>query len=180
MLYLPHVLQCACHGECVACLHLIACVEGLQSDVLHVGDVWSHVCTEIHQHLLPHALGEVWRCAVVYDQASYRCCSAREIFRTRHHLDVNAKRVGVELCEGNHRGVGNEGNIVPMCNLCQGGNVSHLHLWVCYYLHENASRVAVNGSFHLSQVGEVNKLWLHAEAQHSATNEGIGVAKHVS
>ena len=159
------IMQPLCDGLCGCCLPLIAHIQRLQPQCLHVGCVRRHVCAEAIEHIGLHSFAEIRHCPVIDNKPTERCRAAREVFRGRHHLYVHAERMSRELREGYHRRVCHKASALTVAYLCQHPQVGNFQLRVSDNLYKHARRLPVHSLLHLRRVSQVADMRLHAEAR---------------
>ena len=181
------------------CLTAEADVERVKAKGFHIGHLRRHQRAEVrHQlcldtgsegQLLPHPLdagqkgGRRALCpvelSVVNHQAAQPRAAARDILRARHHLDVNAKLVGMEGAEGHDGRVGYQGDTMLVGHLRQGLDVGHEKLRVGNDFEKECTGLVVNLRLHVLQIREVDKARLHAEVAQGVADERHAVAEKV-
>ena len=175
-----HLSQFLCQPEGVGGLPLIAHVERLQSECLLIGHLRRHVGPQVHQQFVFHPLVEHRESAVVDNQAAQRCAAARDVFRARYHLDVNAQFLQRGLGEGYHGRVGYHGHALSVGYFGNGFQVGHFLLWVCYDFQEHAAGLLVDGCLHGLQVGKVSQPGFHAKPQQRVADQCQRVAEQMA
>ena len=126
-----------------------------------------HVTAHVEEQFETDALIKDAERSVVDNQSAERCCSARNVLRTAHNLNINTQSLGIELGKRNHGCVGNERNAVLACHLGKSSNVGNLHLRISNDFEEDAAGVLVYGSLNSINVEQIYRLAVYSKPAES-------------
>lgn len=141
----------------------------------------SSVLTRALRELLQHGVRRlrIIERAVVEDETAETRGTATDILGTGDELDVHPEVLGMEGRERHHRGIGKQRHAMPVGDVGEALDISHIELGVRDDLKEQSARMVIDGSLHLLEVTRVNETRLHPERAEGVAQERDGVAEEM-